>query len=383
LDKQGSTKILVVDDDPFVREMLATILQSSNYDIETAEDGIDALKKYSGGSGINLIISDMNMPEMKGLELIKKLRHGGSDVPIIILTGNNEIAVAIDAMNSGANDYILKDENIQDTVILSVEKVLEKDRLKKQNLQLMADLAIKNERLEKERMLASKVQKNILPSSINLNGFDIGTFYRPSDKIGGDFYDAWETVRASHFIIGDVSGHGIASALLMAACKGMLNSLGQTMHTQLEIITATNRMLCDILSEGDMFLSLIYASFIKQKNEIHILSAGHNPVFLMNGKDIQVITSTGPVMGWDHDDYWEISRYQFNPGDSLFLYTDGLTEAKNSNGEEFGETRLQGLFNEVLQSDKLVEKVFKEVSGFCTGNFYDDLTMFMIKRDEE
>lgn len=380
MDNQN-VKILVVDDDPFVRDMLATILQSAEYIVETADDGLDALKKYSGGSGIHLIISDMNMPEMSGLELIKKLRQGGSDVPIIILTGNNEISVAIEAINSGANDYLLKDENIQDTVILSSEKVLEKDRLKKQNLQLMADLAIKNEKLEKERILASKVQKNILPGSIDFNGFDIGTFYRPSDKIGGDFYDAWETNRAVHFVIGDVSGHGIASALLMAASKGMLNSLGQTMHTPLEIVTATNRMLCDILGEGDMFLSLVYASIIKQKNEIQILSAGHNPVFLINGKDIQVINSTGPVMGWDHDDYWEIERYPFNPGDSLFLYTDGLTEAKNSDGEEFGEDRLQKLLDGIEQSHKLVGNIFQKVSDFCSENFQDDLTMLVIKRD--
>lgn len=380
MDNQN-VKILVVDDDPFVRDMLATILQSAEYIVETADDGLDALKKYSGGSGIHLIISDMNMPEMSGLELIKKLRQGGSDVPIIILTGNNEISVAIEAINSGANDYLLKDENIQDTVILSSEKVLEKDRLKKQNLQLTADLAIKNEKLEKERILASKVQKNILPGSIDFKGFDIGTFYRPSDKIGGDFYDAWETNRAVHFVIGDVSGHGIASALLMAASKGMLNSLGQTMHTPLEIVTATNRMLCDILGEGDMFLSLVYASIIKQKNEIQILSAGHNPVFLINGKDIQVINSTGPVMGWDHDDYWEIERYPFNPGDSLFLYTDGLTEAKNSDGEEFGEDRLQKLLDGIEQSHKLVGNVFQKVSDFCSENFQDDLTMLVIKRD--
>jgi len=382
LDKQSDTKILVVDDDPFVREMLATILQASGYGVETAEDGLAALKKYSGGSGIHLIISDMNMPEMNGMELIKKLRQGGSEVPIIILTSNNEISTAIDAINNGANDYLLKDENIQDTVILSVEKVIEKDRLKKQNLQLMADLVIKNERFEKERVLASKVQENILPASINFNGFDIGAFYRPSDKVGGDFYDAWETNRALHFVIGDISGHGIASALLMAASKGMLNSLGQTMHTQMEIVTATNRMLCDILGGGGLFLSLVYASFIKQKNELQILSAGHNPVYLVSGDDIQVITSTGPVMGWDYDDYWELSRHPFNPGDSLFLYTDGLTEAKSKDGEEFGENRLQGLFAGIERSSGLIEKVFKEASGFCSDNFSDDITMLMIRRDK-
>jgi sigma-B regulation protein RsbU (phosphoserine phosphatase) len=376
-------KTLIVDDDSFVRDMLGMILQSSDYEVVTAENGADALEKFKADAGIDLIISDMNMPGMNGLELIKAIRDGGSDVPIIILTGNNEISIAIEAIRSGANDYLLKDENIQDTIILSVERVMEKHHLKLQNIRLMADLAIKNERLEKERILASRVQKNILPSSINMKGFDIGTFYRPSDKIGGDFYDAWETNRAVHFVIGDVSGHGVASALLMAASKGVLNSLGQTMHTPLEIITATNRMLCDILGEGGMFLSLVYASFIKHKNEVHIISAGHNPVFLISGRDIHAITSTGPVMGWDKDDYWELVRHPFNPGDGLFLYTDGLTEAKNTDEEDFGENRLQGLFNEIGQSDKLVEKVFQEVSCFCSGNFYDDLTMLMIRKTED
>jgi len=375
-------KILIVDDDPFIRDMLGAILQASNYDIETAENGIGAIEKFKANLGIDLIISDMNMPLMSGLELIKAIRDEGSDVPIIILTGNNEISIAIEAIRSGANDYLLKDENIQDTILLSVEKVMEKHQLKLQNIQLMADLAIKNERLENERLLASRVQKNILPSSISIKGFDIGTFYRPSDKIGGDFYDAWETNRAIHFVIGDVSGHGVASALLMAASKGVLNSLGQTMHTPLEIITATNRMLCDILGEGGMFLSLVYASFIKNKNEMHIISAGHNPVFLISGRDIHAITSTGPVMGWDKDDYWEVVRHPFNLGDSLFLYTDGLIEAK-SKEEDFGENRLQGLFNDIDRSDKVVEKVFQEVSSFCSGNFYDDLTMLMIRRTED
>ena len=379
MDKQN-TKVLIVDDDPFIRDMLAAILESSGYSVDTAENGAEALKKYNPDAGISLIISDMNMPEMDGLELIKKIRGSGSDVPIIILTGNNEISVAIDAMNSGASDYLLKDENIQDTIILSAKKVLEKDQLKRQNLRLMADLAVKNEKFEKERIFASKVQKNILPNKIDFKNFDIRTFYRPSDSLGGDFYDAWETGRTLHFVVGDVSGHGIAAALLMAASKGMLNSLGQTMHTQQEVITATNRMLCDILGDSGMFLSLVYITFMKQKNEIQVLSAGHNPIFIMRGGEVRIIKSTGPVMGWDYDDYWEIERYPFNSGDSIFIYTDGLTEARNAKGDEFGENHLQKLISRIKQDNAFVDNIFKEVSDFCSGIFFDDVTMFAIRR---
>ena len=145
---EGS-KILVVDDDPLVRDMLAMILSDGGYAVETAENGLEALTRLRCGAGTEVIISDMNMPEMDGNELIREIRKNDEDIPIIILTGNNEISVAIEAIRNGANEYLLKDENIQDTVILSVEKVIEKYRLKKQNLQLIEDLAGKNIELEK------------------------------------------------------------------------------------------------------------------------------------------------------------------------------------------------------------------------------------------
>lgn len=157
-----NTKILIVDDDPFVRDMLVMILDSTGYEVETAENGEDALKKYSSEQGINLIVSDMNMPGMNGIELIREIRKSDEDVPIIILTGNNEISVAIEAIHSGANDYLIKDENIQDTILLSVNKVMEKHYLKKRNLELMADLAKKNTELEKSNneLLALNQLKN-------------------------------------------------------------------------------------------------------------------------------------------------------------------------------------------------------------------------------
>lgn len=127
-------KILVVDDDPFIRDMLAVILESNDYSTDTAVNGIEALQKYSADSDIGLIVSDMNMPEMNGLELINALRNNNkTDVPVIVLTGNDEVSVAIEAINCGANDCLVKDENIQDTILISVEKVLEKYVLKKKN----------------------------------------------------------------------------------------------------------------------------------------------------------------------------------------------------------------------------------------------------------
>ncbi|MDA8165947.1 MAG: response regulator [Desulfobacteraceae bacterium] len=131
---ERKAKVLVVDDDSFIREVLASILEGEGYDSLTAGDGKEALAAFGADpGGIGLIVSDLNMPEMSGMELIGKVREAGSEVPIIILTGNSEISDAIAAVRSGANDYLEKDENIQDTIVLSVEKVLEKHALKQRN----------------------------------------------------------------------------------------------------------------------------------------------------------------------------------------------------------------------------------------------------------
>lgn len=143
-----NTTILVVDDDSFVRDMIAMIIEANGYAVATAENGAAAFRQCMDGERADLIISDMNMPEMSGLDLIRNLRENSIDTPLIILTGNSEISAAVEALNNGATDYLLKDANIQDTVILSVEKSLEKYRLKKQNIRLMEDLAGKNRELE-------------------------------------------------------------------------------------------------------------------------------------------------------------------------------------------------------------------------------------------
>lgn len=129
------TKAIIIDDDELVREIISDILVSNNYDIEVVENGHAALEKNL--HSFDVIICDMNMPEMNGIELIHILQKENIDVPVVILTGNDEVKVAIEAMNSGAADYLLKDSNIQNTITISVERVLERHKIKNENIRLM------------------------------------------------------------------------------------------------------------------------------------------------------------------------------------------------------------------------------------------------------
>ena len=144
----SAIKILIVDDDIFVREMLSSILETSGYMIEMAENGLEALEKCIADSSIDLIISDVNMPEMDGIQLIKEIRKHGLEVPIIMVTGVGSISVAVDALSSGAIDYVLKDEGIEETINITVKRALAKHQLKLQNIQLIADLAAKTNEQE-------------------------------------------------------------------------------------------------------------------------------------------------------------------------------------------------------------------------------------------
>lgn len=145
-------KILVVDDDPFVRDLVGYILESDGYQVVKAKNGAEAVNFTSTHpEEIHLIISDMNMDRMDGIELIRILRKNeqNKDIPIIVLTVNHEVSVALEAINSGADDYLLKDENIQETLLYSIQGVMEKHELKKQNMALMEELEKKNRELEK------------------------------------------------------------------------------------------------------------------------------------------------------------------------------------------------------------------------------------------
>ena len=118
-----------------------------------ARDGIDAQEKLLSDENIDLMISDMNMPYLNGMELIEWVRHSRMDIPIIFLTVNDEISVAVKAMKNGADDYLLKDENIHETLLPAVEQVMEKYLLKKKNMELMQELEQKNKELERMTLL--------------------------------------------------------------------------------------------------------------------------------------------------------------------------------------------------------------------------------------
>jgi two-component system, sensor histidine kinase and response regulator len=149
-------KILIVDDDSLVLSILSSLLSESHYEVETAENGKQALATLD--DSFDLLLSDLEMPEMDGLELLKSLRKSKNNIPVVILTGNQEISVALNALKLGANDYVIKDENITETVLTAISNSLERKMLLDQNSRLIENLMKAKDDAEK----ANKAKSDFL-----------------------------------------------------------------------------------------------------------------------------------------------------------------------------------------------------------------------------
>lgn len=128
-----TARVLVVDDDSFVRDMLTFILEAGGYDVVAAENGFEAFEKCTSDPKIELLVSDMNMPVMSGLDLTRELRKHNVHIPIVVLTGDSEVAAAKETIESGANHFLVKDENIGDTILDAVENVLSAHQSRTEN----------------------------------------------------------------------------------------------------------------------------------------------------------------------------------------------------------------------------------------------------------
>lgn len=322
------------------------------------------------------------MPVMDGYEVCALLKSNSETepIPVIFVTAMSDEDDETKGLEYGAIDYITKPVS-PPIVKARVKNHLELKRRRDELKRLTLALSAKNRQLEEERALAHKVLENILPQNFDLPGFTTAVIFRPSDQIGGDFFDAWSDGDFTHFLIGDISGHSTSAALLMAVSKGIFRSIGATLSDPVAIVIAANRMLCPMMLDSQMFLTLAYIVCDRRDNSAKIVSAGHNPIYHLDGKKITRIESTGPVIGWDQDDFWEVVSHRFDPGMLFFLYTDGLTETKDTLGREFDE-ELPAELAKFRSPQAYVEEIFAAAAKFSSGIFVDDVTLFVIGREE-
>ncbi len=287
------------------------------------------------------------------------------------------------AMNRGAYDFTTKPIDLKDLEI-TIEKSLKE--IEEYKLALLTHNKLIA--LQKELDIANVIQTSILPRTFppfpDRKEFDIFAKMIPAKDVGGDLYDFFliDKYRLG-VVIGDVSGKGIAAALLMAVCKTLLKATAYKGMPADNILSEVNNILLDE-SPSNMFVTVFYGVLDTRSGAFEYSNGGHNSPYLIStdGKVKPLEDIGGMLIGAMKDVEYESNVIMLNPGDTLFFYNDGITEAFNKDNEEFQEVRLSQILENknFLSADDLVQQVFENVQTFAEGvEQSDDITCLVLK----
>jgi serine phosphatase RsbU (regulator of sigma subunit) len=251
----------------------------------------------------------------------------------------------------------------------------------------LVEESIEKERLEKELDVAREIQKRILPDKNPVyESLDIASVFIPAFEVGGDYYDFFEIdEKKLGFVIADVSGKGISAAFIMAEVKGIFESLSKTIEKPKAILIKANQILRGAL-DSKTFVSAAYGLIDMDKNKLYLARAGHCPVLLLRKDIAEQIRPSGIGLGLSNTEYFEETLddidIDLEDNDTIVLYTDGITEAKNEVLEDFGENSFTQILldNREQTADELSNKVIREVTLFSKNHSqYDDITLVIFK----
>ncbi|MFW6131564.1 MAG: SpoIIE family protein phosphatase, partial [Candidatus Aminicenantaceae bacterium] len=249
----------------------------------------------------------------------------------------------------------------------------------------LVEKAIENERMEKELALAAQIQKDLLPKeNPEFEKMDITGSNVPCYQVGGDYFDFIELdSKRLGIVIADVSGKGVGASLLMASLRACLHSEVDS-GCSLEKMALRLNDFVHKSSSSNCFITFFYCEYDNKKNELRYINAGHNPPLLIEKKGtVDRFEISGLCLGMFPSSEYEEKKIIMSPGDTLLLYTDGITESRNKKGEEFTEERMINIAkqNIKLPAQDLMKKIFEEVNEFTSGvNQMDDMTMIVLKR---
>jgi len=299
----------------------------------------------------------------EGLELLDRLRAHGNQVPVVVMTAWSDVPLAVEAMQRGAVDFISKPWN--------------NARL----ASLISTHARESSRNRSELDLARRVQEKLLPDS-RLETALRNTAYEgacvPAQGVGGDYYDflPLEGNRMG-FVLADVSGKGIAAALLMANLQGLMHShVDSTSGDVKPLLTKVHRLFYES-TEPERYATMIFLNFDDATGELTYVNCGHPSAMVVRAEGgTDLLEPTATVMGLRPEWSCEQRSARLDPRDALVLYSDGVTEAENPGGQEFGELRLLKL----IRSGATAREIVAAVHSFAHGERADDATVVLLRR---
>jgi sigma-B regulation protein RsbU (phosphoserine phosphatase) len=238
--------------------------------------------------------------------------------------------------------------------------------------------------LKSDLEIAREIQFGLVPAGPFARGdFEIHCFMRPANTVGGDYYDLIDLgEKGVAVVIGDVAGKGMPAALLMALLQGSLRTLIAAGFRLGELIVKLNDYLCESIPANSL-VTLFYGELDLTDGVLRYVNAGHNPPFVLRPERLERLKATATVLGFMHGLDLEVREVRIGAGESVLLFTDGITEAFNLSDEEYGEARLEEFLqrNRGLPREKFIQTLIRDVLQFCGPvRPGDDMTIVVVDR---
>jgi phosphoserine phosphatase RsbU/P len=394
-------KVLFADDQATTCLLLNIVLKRYGYTPIAAHDGLDAWEKLQADKEIQLVLSDWRMPYMDGLELCRAVRNNdmGRYIYIILLSANQDEQAVIEAMEAGADDFIAKPFNPNELRVRlrAGERIVELEQALEHNLR---QLRSAYDQIHADLQAAANAQRSLLPPAEAQNGYKFDWLFHPSSFVGGDMFNFFEMGKEYiGFYQLDVAGHGVKAAMLSYTLHQQIQPartpqqpciLSRCFGTRKiplqpgEVLHYLNNNFDRVAVSPLDYFTIIYGYLHKPSGTVYLAQGGHPaPIHMDRNGHVHFCGEGGFPVGMLADMEYDTLSLHLAPGERLFIYSDGVTEASAPNDELFSEARLQAQLSSTHQYDlrRVLDLLDQRLIAWRRRkDFDDDISVLAIER---
>ncbi|MGJ4951995.1 PP2C family protein-serine/threonine phosphatase [Bradyrhizobium sp. HKCCYLS20291] len=378
-------RILIADDDPLCRQLVESVLRRRNFvNLEFAEGGVSALEQ-SRSFNPDLLLLDMQMPDMSGLDVCRHVRSDPNlaDIPILVQTATFDRKKMGELFAGGASDFLSKPVNPSELIARVVVHLERWNSLR--------ELRSYRERISRELEAARRMQFDLLPSSASLSehaekaGMRIASYNRPSSELGGDL---WGMLPIDDGVLGfflaDFTGHGVNAALNTFRLHALIHEYKNLHHAPAALLSMLNERLVHLLPPGQ-FATFLYVVIDHRRGELRFASAGAPPAILVQSQSgrPRLCEGTGLPLGIEPGVKYQTHKRKFPQGSLLLLFSDGLPEYPDALGERIGEDGLLNVLNAChggLAPHEVIDRLCAAAGITGQAALPDDTTVICLDR---
>jgi sigma-B regulation protein RsbU (phosphoserine phosphatase) len=377
-------RILIVEDSPTDADLLARALHdalTTEFTVELVECLHDALARLAGDD-IGLIITDLNLPDSFGLVTFQRLTEIAGDIPIVILSGLEDLELAAESVRLGAQDYLVKGTVAVDSLSRIIRFAIERGK------RIQAER--ERDQATHELQIARDIQRSLYPPhGLDLPGFKIAGAAYSADRACGDYHDFFPVSENRYAIVlGDVCGHGLSAALMMMQVRTCLRLLAKQGATPGEVLSGVHDAVLHDDDDQRRFASVFFGQLDLTTSTLTFASAGHRGYILKPDGSTEFLEPTGMVLGIVPDTPMpDVETVALQPGDLLFIPTDGFHETGDLNRQLFGEPRMLDTIHRcrLLEVADIIQNLHTEVRNYAgdAPQHDDSCSKDRLKRSDE